>query len=48
MVCNLNFNECNLGGNYPTPIYTCCNLLTRIFLAQTSQNVIINPILLTL
>ena len=44
MPCNLNFNECRLGPNYPTPIYTCREQLLRLL--DTSSNTVINPIVL--
>lgn len=44
MPCNLNFNECRLGPNYPTPIFTCREQLIRLL--NTSSNTVINPTIL--
>ncbi|MBP3344971.1 MAG: hypothetical protein J6K97_02080 [Clostridia bacterium] len=42
MPCNLNFNECRSGGQYPTPMFSCFrNLIEQI---NTSPNIIINPL----
>ena len=41
MSCNLNFNQCNSGRQYPADICTVrCNLLSGI---NSSQNTIVNP-----
>lgn len=44
MPCNLNFNQCNLGPSYPTPIYTCGCRLARLL--SSSANNVVNPIVI--
>jgi len=42
MPCNLNFNECCGGNNYPTPICRRFNLSAII---NNSPNIIVNPLI---
>ncbi|MBQ8443873.1 MAG: hypothetical protein IJX25_00775 [Clostridia bacterium] len=43
MPCNLNFNQCNSGQQYPNPISNCLrNLIADL---NRSENVIINPVI---
>lgn len=43
-MCNLNFNQCNTGGNYPVPIDTCRARLRSML--NRSTTTIINPTIL--
>ena len=42
MPCNLNFNQCNTGCNFPRPIFTCFR--NFIALLNQSGNTIVNPV----
>ena len=44
MCCNLNFNQCNSGINFPVPIFNCRALFINLLL-NNSPNTVINPIL---
>ena len=42
MACNLNFNQCNLGCQFPRPIFNCrCRLLSIL---NSSEISIVNPV----
>lgn len=42
MPCNLNFNQCFTGRNYPDPIFTCRNIFISLF-NNASPNFIVLP-----
>lgn len=43
MPCNLNFNQCCGGYNYPLPIFNCRQKIISAINNQSSSIVVINP-----